>query len=113
MRFIIQLLISAFAVYFTAWALPGVSIRSYWTAIGVALVIGILDTFLKPVLIFFTIPITIVTFGLFLFVINALIIMLTSYFFSGFQVNSFWWALLFSIIVSIVSSFLMKAFDKM
>ncbi|MDR1729223.1 MAG: phage holin family protein [Prevotellaceae bacterium] len=112
MNFIIQLLISALAVYFTAWALPGISIRSYWTAIGVALVIGLLDTFLKPVLIFFTIPITIITFGLFLLVINALIIMLTSYFFSGFQVNNFWWALLFSIIVSVVSSFLMKVFDK-
>jgi len=112
MSFIIQLLISAFAVYSTAWVLPGVSIRNYLTAIGVALFIGILDTFLRPILVFLTIPITIVTFGLFLFVINATIIMLTSYVFNGFQVDSFWWALLFSIIVSLVSHLLTKVLYK-
>ncbi len=84
MNFVVQLLISALAVYLTAWVLPGISIRNYLTAVGVALVIGFLNIFLKPVLIFFTIPVTIVTFGLFLFVINALIIMITSCFFSGF-----------------------------
>jgi len=112
MNFIIQLLVSALAVYFTAWMLPGVSIRNYLTAIGVALVIGFLDTFLRPVLVFLTIPITIVTFGLFLFVINAIIIVLTSYVFKGFQVDNFWWALLFSIIVSLVSHLLTKVLYK-
>ena len=108
MNFIIQLLISAIAVYFTAWLLPGVSVKNYLTAIGVALVIGLLDTFLRPVLIFLTIPVTILTFGLFLFVINAIIILLTSYFFDSFHVDNFWWALLFSIIMSFISQLLIN-----
>ncbi len=108
MNFIIQLLISAFAVYFTAWLLPGVSIKNYFTAIGVALVIGLLNTFLRPLLIFLTIPATIFTLGLFLFVINAVIILLTSYLFNSFHVDNFWWALLFSIIMSLVTQLLVS-----
>jgi len=108
MNFFVQLLISALAVYFTAWVLPGVSIRNYFTAIGVALVIGLLDAFLRPILVFLTIPVTIVTFGLFLFVINAVIILIASYFFNGFRVDNFWWALLFSIVMSLVSQLLIN-----
>lgn len=106
MNFIIQLLISALAVYLTALVLPGVSVKNYLSAIGVAIVIGLLDTFLRPLMVVLTIPVTVLTLGLFLFVINAAIILLASYFLNGFHVENFWWALLFSIILSIVSQLL-------
>ena len=112
MNLIIQLLISSLAVYFTAWILPGVSIRNYFTAIGVALVIGLLDAFLRPILVFLTIPVTIITFGLFLFVINAIIILIASYLIKSFHVDNFWWALLFSIVMSLVSQLLINLSSK-
>jgi putative membrane protein len=106
MELIIQLLLSSLAVYLTALILPGVEIKNGWTAIGVALVLGLLNTFIRPLMIIVTIPVTVITLGLFLFVINALIILLTSYLLNGFQVNNFWWALLFSIIMSLISQLL-------
>ena len=71
MNYIIKILLTAIAVFILAKILPGVSIESYFTSIVVAIVIGILDSLVKPILIIFTIPITIVTLGLFLFIINA------------------------------------------
>jgi putative membrane protein len=106
MGLIIQLLLSSLAVYLTALILPGVEVKNGWTAIGVALVIGLLNTFVRPLMVIITIPATILTLGLFLFVINAVIILLASYFLNGFQVSNFWWALLFSIIMSIISQLL-------
>jgi putative membrane protein len=73
-----------------------------------ALVLAILNAIVKPILIFITLPITVVTLGLFLFVINALIILLADKLLKGFQVNGFWWALLFSLLLSIVTSVLYK-----
>jgi len=104
MNFIIRILISAVAVMLTAWLLPGIEVEGFFTAILVALVLALLNVFLKPLLVILTIPITIFTFGLFLFVINALIILLVGEFVGGFYVDGFWWALLFSIILTIVSS---------
>ncbi|MCK9155526.1 MAG: phage holin family protein [Paludibacteraceae bacterium] len=106
MNFIIKLLLSALAVYLTALILPGVSIKNYVTAIAVAIVIGLLNVFLKPILILLTIPVTVITLGLFLFVINAGIILLSSYLMNGFNVDGFWWALLFSFVLSIFSEIL-------
>jgi putative membrane protein len=88
----------------SAWLLPGVYVDDYFTAITVAIVLGLLNVFLKPLLVLLTIPITIVTFGLFLLVINALIILMVDDFVGGFTVNGFWWALLFSLVLSFVSS---------
>lgn len=110
MSFIINLLISALAVYLTAWLLPGISVKSYWAAIGVAFVIGLLNVLLKPLLTLLTIPVTVVTLGLFLLVIDAIIILLAGKLLDGFQVNGFWWALLFSIIVSVVTNLLYRIF---
>jgi putative membrane protein len=73
-----------------------------------AVVLGLLNIFVKPLLIILTLPITIFTFGLFLFVINALIILLAAKFVNGFRVDGFWWALLFSLLLSILTSFLYK-----
>lgn len=100
---IIQLLLTALAAFLAAKFTPGVNITSYWTAILLAIVLGLLDIFVKPVLQFISIPVTLLTLGLFLFVINALIIMLASWIVSSFQVSGFWSALLYSIIFSVVS----------
>ena len=102
---IIQILISSVAVYFTAWLLPGVSVKSFGTSILVAIVLGLLNALLKPILQFLSFPITIITFGLFLLVINTIIILIASALMkNSFYVENFWWALLFSIIMSIVVS---------
>lgn len=103
MSFVIQLLLTALAAFLAAKFTPGVNISSYWTAIGLALVLGLLDVFVKPVLEFISIPVTILTLGLFLLVINALIIMLASWIITSFQVSGFWSAMLYSVIFSVIS----------
>jgi len=95
---------NALAVIITAYLLPGVHINGALTAVIVAVVLAILNAFLKPLLILLTLPITLFTLGIFLLVINAIIILLASYFVNGFKVDGFWWALLFSIVLSIVNS---------
>lgn len=110
MGFIANLLISALAVYLTAWLLPGIVVKSFWSAMGISLVIGLLNVLVRPLLTLLTIPVTIVTLGLFLFVIDALIIMLAAKLLDGFIVNGFWWALIFSIIVTSVTNFLYRIF---
>ncbi len=100
---ILQILIIAVAVLLTGAILPGVKIRSFWTAVIVAIVLALLNFFVYPVMVFLSIPITIITFGLFLFVINALIIMLASALIGGFRVDGFWWALIFSIVLSFIT----------
>jgi len=103
MNFLIKILVSALAVILTSYLLPGVHIESLLSAILVAIVLAVLNSILKPILVILTIPITIVTFGLFLLVINAIIILIAGYFISGFIVDGFWWALIFSIILTFIS----------
>jgi putative membrane protein len=104
MNWILRLLLNAVAVVLTAYLLPGVDVTDYWTALIVAIVLVVANVVVKPVLVILTIPITIVTLGLFLLVINALIILMADYLVDGFTVNGFWWALLFSLILSIFNS---------
>ena len=106
MKTIFKILLTAIAVVLIANLLPGVQIQNFTNAILVAIVLGILRITVKPLLIFFTLPATIVTFGLFLLVINACIILLASYFVSGFAVAGFWIALLFSLLLSLFQSIL-------
>jgi putative membrane protein len=106
LKYLIHLGISGLAVMVTAYVLPGVHVNTYVTAILAALVLSVLNTFIKPLLILLTIPFTLLTLGLFLVFINACMIMLTDYFVEGFTVDSWWWALLFSIILSIATSLL-------
>ncbi len=106
MNFLVKVLISTFAVLITAYLLRGVVVPDFTTAIVVAFVLAVLNALLKPVLIILTIPVTIMSLGLFLLVINAFIIQLAAYIVSGFEVASFWWALLFGIILAIVTWFL-------
>ena len=106
MKLIMKLILSAVAVILLAKLLPGVSLDSYTTAIIVAAVIAILNVLVKPILIIFTLPITIVTLGLFLLIINAIIILLADKLIDGFGVSSIWTAVLFSILLSILQSML-------
>lgn len=106
MNLLVKIIISSLAVFLTAYLLPGVAVDSYITAIWVAVVLALLNGFLKPMLIILTIPVTLVTLGLFLLAINAAIILLASHFVDGFYVSGFWWALLFSLVLSIITSFM-------
>ncbi|MGB6036558.1 MAG: phage holin family protein [Cryomorphaceae bacterium] len=105
---IIKLLLNALLVFALAWALPGVHVESFWTALIVAIILGLLNIFVKPILIIITIPVTVITLGLFLLVINALVIQLAAWMVDDFRVETFWWALLFGLILSVLNS----AFEK-
>lgn len=106
MRVLIRWLVSALAVMLSAYLLPGVAVSSFMTALLVALVLGILNALIRPLLFLLTLPITILTLGLFTFVLNAIMILLTAYFVPGFSVHGFLWALLFSIVMSVIAGLL-------
>ena len=113
MKFLLKVLISTVNVFILASILPGVQIDNLFTAITVAFVLAILDAIVKPVLILLTLPATILSLGFFLFVINALIILLDAHFVHGFKLDGFWYAMLFSILLSFFNSFVNKrAFPK-
>ena len=103
MNIILRIIISAVVAFGLSYILSGVHIQSFVSALILAVVLGLLN-----ILIILTLPITIFTFGLFLFVINALIILLAAKFVNGFRVDGFWWALLFSLLLSILTSFFYK-----
>ncbi|WP_439882802.1 phage holin family protein [Pontibacter sp. MBLB2868] len=104
MGFIIKLLITAAAAMLSAYILPGVHIDSFLTALILALVLAVLNAIVRPVLVFLTIPVTVLTLGLFLLVINALIILLADWLVAGFDVSGFFAALLFSLVLSIITA---------
>lgn len=106
MNILIRILITSLAAFAAAYLLPGVHIDQYTTAIILAIVLALLNVIVKPLLILLTLPITLVTLGLFLLVINALIILIAEHFINGFQVDGFWWALFFSIVLSVITSIL-------
>src|SRR6476620_11716307 len=112
MNFLIKILVIAGVSFGLAHVLKGIHIDTFWTAFVFAVVLAILNIFLKPVLILLTLPVTILTLGLFLFVVNALVVLLASRFVNGISISGFWWALLFSLILSVVTSILDKEFDK-
>ena len=104
--FVVKLLINTVAALIAAYLLSGVHIDSVTTALIVAIVLALLNTFIKPILVILTIPITVLTLGLFLLIINILIIKWTDSLVDGFAVDNWLWALLFSLVISIVSSIL-------
>ncbi|MEZ4791238.1 MAG: phage holin family protein [Flavobacteriales bacterium] len=116
MNILIRLIISAIAVLVTDLLLPGVSLgdmsqtNGLLTAVLVAAVLGLLNAVLKPLLILLTLPVTVVTLGLFLLVINAVIVLIAARLIPGFTVESFWWALGFSLLLSFITSVL-SSFD--
>jgi len=103
MNILAKWLISALAVIISSYIVPGIVIVSFWTALWVALFLGLVNIFIKPIFILFTLPINILTLGLFTFVINALMVLLVSSIVKGFNVSGFLSALFFSIILSLVS----------
>ena len=101
---LIQLAVAGLAIIFTAYILPGISVDDFLTGIVIAALLALLNITIKPILIFLTIPITLITLGLFLLVINAFLVIIASMIVPGFTVDNFWWALLFSLILSLVNS---------
>ncbi|TDW46389.1 putative membrane protein [Flavobacterium sp. 270] len=108
MKIILRLLVTAALVLLIAHFLPGVHVASFGTAVIVAVVLGLLNLFIKPILVILTFPVTIITLGLFLLVINAIIILLCTNIVGGFAVDSFLTALLFSVILSVLQSITYK-----
>jgi putative membrane protein len=104
MNWILRFFLSGLAVLLTAYLLPGVHVEHYGYALLAAVFISLANVLVKPILIILTIPITVITLGLFLLVINALIILLVEAIIPGFGVDGFWWALAFSLILSIFNS---------
>lgn len=111
MKLIIRLLLNAIAVIVLAKLLKGIHVDNYTTAVIVALVLSILNLIVKPILVLFTLPVTLLTLGLFLVVINAVIILLADKLIDGFVVSNFWWAILFGILLSALQS-LLQSFLK-
>ncbi|MGE0566347.1 MAG: phage holin family protein [Bacteroidia bacterium] len=112
MKFLANIIISALAVIISSYLLPGVQVDSFLTSLLVALVLAFLNAIVKPLLTILTIPITLITMGLFLAVINALMILWAAKLVDGFQVKGFWWAILFSFILTLISSLLNGLFGN-
>lgn len=105
MVLIINILVSALAVLIAAQVLPGVEVTSFTTAIVTAVVLGVINAFVKPILTILTLPISIVTLGLFSIILNGLLILLVDQIVPGFNVDGFLWALVFGFVLGIINSF--------
>ncbi|MFY0608624.1 MAG: phage holin family protein [Cyclobacteriaceae bacterium] len=106
MNFLVRILLSGLAVIIVSYLLPGVAVDGFLAAIIVAVVLSLLNMTIKPILVILTIPLTIFTLGLFLLVINSLIILLADSIVPGFEVDGFWWALIFSLLLTITNALL-------
>ncbi len=101
---IIKWLIISLVILGLSSLTPGIKVASFSAALIAALVLGLINLIIRPVILFFTLPINILTLGLFTFIINASLILLTAHLVSGFEVKNFWWALLLSLVISAVNS---------
>ena len=108
MNLILKLALSAFVVLLLSRLLPGIEVNNYISAIFVAFTLSILNILVKPFLIIITLPVTIITFGLFLLIVNAIIILLADYFLDGFYVSGWLWAIIFSVLLSVFQSVLFR-----
>ncbi|HXE19965.1 phage holin family protein [Castellaniella sp. UC4442_H9] len=104
MMLLLVWILNAVALLIVAYILPGITVSSFGSALIAALVLGLLNAVVKPVLVLLTLPLTVVTLGLFLFVLNALVFWLAGSILRGFQVDGFWWAVIGAIVYSIVST---------
>jgi putative membrane protein len=112
MRILVAFIINIIAVLVTSYILPGIHLRSFWTALWVAIVLGIVNAILRPIIFILTLPINILTLGLFSFIIMGLLVYLVSVIVPGFKVDNFWWAILFALIVAIINWILWKIAPK-
>ncbi|NNJ55016.1 MAG: phage holin family protein [Bacteroidia bacterium] len=110
MEFFRKIILTAAAVFLLAYLLPGISVSSFGYALLVALVLGFLRAVVKPILVIFTLPVTVLTFGLFLLVINACMVLLADKLLDQFSVSTFGYAILFSVLLSLIQSFLFSTF---
>ncbi len=110
MEILLRWVIAALAVLVSAYVLPGVTIAGFWSAMAAAFVLGVVNVFIRPLLLLLTLPLNILTLGLLTFVINALMVMLASAIVPGFKVQGFWYALLFSFVLAVISSLIYKIF---
>lgn len=108
MHIIINWLISAIIILAVAYVLPGVTIATFWVALVVALVLGLINAFIRPVVILLTLPINILTLGLFTLVIDTLLVILAAWLVVGFDIANFWWALVFALALWVVNMFIKK-----
>ena len=112
MTLLLVWILNAVALLVVAYILPGIAVASFWSAMWAALVLGLINMLVKPLFVLLTLPITIVTEGLFLFVINALMFWLAGSLFKGFRVDGFWWAVGGALLYSLISSFLTNLINK-
>lgn len=112
MNFLLRILISALVAFGLAYVLKGIHVDSFWTALVFALVLAVLNVLVKPILIILTLPLTIMTLGLFLFVVNTLVVLLASKLIDGFSIDNFWWGLLFALLLAFITSVITKEIDK-
>ncbi|MFH2062556.1 MAG: phage holin family protein [bacterium] len=112
MKIILSWIVAALSVLAAAYVLPGVSVSGFGLALVVALVLGVVNAFVRPLLLLLTLPLNLLTFGLLTFVINALLVLLVSALVPGFEVGGFWMALLFSLVLSVVSTLLHGLIDR-
>ena len=110
--FLIKILIGGISVLIAEFLLSGIHIDSFITGFILAAVIILINLTIKPILILLTLPITILTLGLFLLVINAAMLLLAAEIIPGFQVDGFWWALLFALVLSIINSLFGNSLDS-
>lgn len=103
MAFLIKWLVNALAIGITAYLLPGVRVSGLFAALVTALVLGLVNIFIRPLLLLLTLPLNILTLGLFTLVINALLILLVAAVVPGFSVRGFWWAVLFGLVLAVVN----------
>ncbi len=106
MNILVKILLSSIGVLIASYLLPGVTVDEFVTAIIIAVLLSLLNVTVKPLLVILTIPLTVFTLGLFLLVINAIIILIASSLVPGFVVDNFWWALLFSLVLSLINALL-------
>lgn len=111
MHFIVRTVVTALALMLVAQFMPGIEIAGLVPALIAAFALGILNALARPILILLTLPITILTLGLFIFIINAVIFLFVASFVDGFSVAGFWTALFGSVVVSVISSFVNKVLD--
>ncbi len=111
MKIFISWFISAIAIAITAYLLPGISVDGVVAVLVLAVVLGAINTFIRPVLVVITLPLSIVTLGLFTLILNTLLIMLAAAIVPGVSIANFWWALIFGVVLALIHSFL-KSFDK-
>lgn len=109
MGFLLRVLVNAVAIYLVAAIVPGISVSGLLTALGAGLVLGLINAIVRPVLILLTLPVTLVTLGLFLVVLNAFCLWLTAQLVRGFEVHGVWPALFGALLISVVS-WLLNAF---